>query len=155
MIVGVRIDFRLIHGQVANLWANTEQVTRFMVVDDEVSQDATQKQVLRMATPASCKLSVLPVEKAAEIIKAGKYDAQRLFIVAKKPETLLRLIRAGVELTEINVGNMTATDEVKRIGRNIGMDAGDIAAFQEIESLGTVHLFMQMAPSNPAEDFEV
>jgi PTS system mannose-specific IIB component len=155
MIVGVRIDFRLIHGQVANLWANTKQVTRFMVVDDEVSQDATQKQVLRMATPASCKLSVLPVEKAAENIKAGKYDAQRLFIVAKKPETLLRLIRAGVELTEINVGNMTATDEVKRIGRNIGMDAGDIAAFQEIESLGTVHLFMQMAPSNPAEDFEV
>jgi PTS system mannose-specific IIB component len=155
MIVGVRIDFRLIHGQVANLWANTKQVTRFMVVDDEVSQDATQKQVLRMATPASCKLSVLPVEKAAENIKAGKYDAQRLFIVAKKPETLLRLIRAGVELTEINVGNMTATDEVKRIGRNIGMDAGDIAAFQEIESLGTVYLFMQMAPSNPAEDFEV
>ncbi|MCH3948031.1 MAG: PTS sugar transporter subunit IIB [Olsenella sp.] len=155
MIVGVRIDFRLIHGQVANLWANTKQVTRFMVVDDEVSQDATQKQVLRMATPASCKLSVLSVEKAAENIKAGKYDAQRLFIVAKKPETLLRLIRAGVELTEINVGNMTATDEVKRIGRNIGMDAGDIAAFQEIESLGTVHLFMQMAPSNPAEDFEV
>jgi PTS system mannose-specific IIB component len=98
---------------------------------------------------------VLSVEKAAENIKAGKYDAQRLFIVAKKPETLLRLIRAGVELTEINVGNMTATDEVKRIGRNIGMDAGDIAAFQEIESLGTVHLFMQMAPSNPAEDFEV
>ena len=35
-----------------------------------------------MATPASCKLSVLPVEKAAENIKAGTYDAQRLFIVA-------------------------------------------------------------------------
>lgn len=108
MIVGVRIDFRLIHGQVANLWANSKQVTRFMVVDDQVSQDATQKQVLRMATPASCKLSVLPVEKAAENIKAGKYDAQRLFIVAKKPETLLRLIRAGVQITEINVGGLSS-----------------------------------------------
>lgn len=155
MIVGVRIDFRLIHGQVANLWANSKQVSRFLVVDDQVSQDATQKQVLRMATPASCKLSVLPVEKAAENIKAGKYDAQRLFVVAKKPETLLRLIRAGVEITEINVGNMTATDEVKRVGRNIGMDAGDVAAFQEIQSLGTVHLFMQLAPSNPPEDFKI
>ena len=151
MIVGVRIDFRLIHGQVANLWANSKQVSRFLVVDDQVSQDATQKQVLRMATPASCKLSVLPVEKAAENIKAGKYDAQRLFVVAKKPETLLRLIRAGVEITEINVGNMT----VKRVGRNIGMDAGDVAAFQEIQSLGTVHLFMQLAPSNPPEDFKI
>ena len=49
MIVGARVDFRLIHGQVANLWSNARQVSRFMVVDDEVSQDATQKQVLRMA----------------------------------------------------------------------------------------------------------
>ena len=63
MIVGARIDFRLIHGQVANLWSNARQVSRFMVVDDEVSQDATQKQVLRMACPATVKLSVLPVDK--------------------------------------------------------------------------------------------
>lgn len=83
MIVGARIDFRLIHGQVANLWSNARQVSRFMVVDDEVSQDATQKQVLRMACPATVKLSVLPVDKAAANITAGKYDAQRLFIVAK------------------------------------------------------------------------
>lgn len=57
MIVGVRIDFRLIHGQVANLWANSKQVTRFMVVDDQVSQDATQKQVLRMGD--ACELQAL------------------------------------------------------------------------------------------------
>ena len=65
MIVGARVDFRLIHGQVGNLWANARQVSRFMVVDDQIAEDATQKQVLRMATPATCKLSVLPVEKAA------------------------------------------------------------------------------------------
>lgn len=50
---------------------------------------------------------------------------------------------------------MTATEEVKRVGRSVGMDAGDLAAFQEIQSLGTVHLFMQLAPSNPPEDFKV
>ena len=97
MIVGARIDFRLIHGQVANLWANARQVSRFMVVDDQVAEDATQKQVLRMATPATCKLSVLPVEKAAANINAGKYDAQRLFIVAKKPDDAMKgVISAGL-----------------------------------------------------------
>ena len=36
MIVGARVDFRLIHGQVANLWSNARQVSRLMVGDDVV-----------------------------------------------------------------------------------------------------------------------
>ena len=36
-IIGVRIDGRLIHGQVANLWATKLNISRIMVVDDEVA----------------------------------------------------------------------------------------------------------------------
>lgn len=154
MIVGVRIDFRLIHGQVANLWANAKQVSRFMVVDDQLATDDMQKQVLRMACPAAVKLSVLPLEKASANIQAGKYDAQRLFILAKKPETLLRLIESGVRLPEINVGNMSSLNEVKRVGLNIGMDEGDIEAFKKLQEKG-IHMYAQMVPSDTPSDFTV
>lgn len=154
MIVGVRIDFRLIHGQVANLWANAKQVSRFMVVDDQLATDDMQKQVLRMACPAAVKLSVLPLEKASANIQAGKYDAQRLFILAKKPETLLRLIEGGVQLPEINVGNMSSLNEVKRVGLNIGMDEGDIEAFKKLQEKG-IHMYAQMVPSDTPSDFTV
>lgn len=154
MVVGVRIDFRLIHGQVANLWANAKQVSRFMVVDDQLATDDMQKQVLRMACPAAVKLSVLPLEKASANIQAGKYDAQRLFILAKKPETLLRLIESGVQLPEINVGNMSSLNEVKRVGLNIGMDEGDIEAFKKLQEKG-IHMYAQMVPSDTPSDFTV
>lgn len=154
MIVGVRIDFRLIHGQVANLWANAKQVSRFMVVDDQLATDDMQKQVLRMACPAAVKLSVLPLEKASANIQAGKYDSQRLFILAKKPETLLSLIESGVQLPEINVGNMSSLNEVKRVGLNIGMDEGDIEAFKKLQEKG-IHMYAQMVPSDTPSDFTV
>lgn len=154
MIVGVRIDFRLIHGQVANLWANAKQVSRFMVVDDQLATDDMQKQVLRMACPAAVKLSVLPLAKASANIQAGKYDAQRLFILAKKPETLLRLIESGVQLPEINVGNMSSLNEVKRVGLNIGMDEGDIEAFKKLQEKG-IRMYAQMVPSDTPSDFTV
>lgn len=154
MIVGVRIDFRLIHGQVANLWANAKQVSRFMVVDDQLATDDMQKQVLRMACPAAVKLSVVPLEKASANIQAGKYDAQRLFILAKKPETLLRLIESGVQLPEINVGNMSSLNEVKRVGLNIGMDEGDIEAFKKLQEKG-IRMYAQMVPSDTPSDFTV
>ena len=60
MIIAVRIDGRLIHGQVANLWTTKLNITRIMVVDDEVSQSAIEKSGLKLATPAGVKLSVLP-----------------------------------------------------------------------------------------------
>lgn len=150
MIVGARIDFRLIHGQVANLWSNARQVSRFMVVDDEVAQDDTQKQVLRMACPATAKLSVLPVEKAAANINAGKYDAQRLFIVAKKPETYARLVEAGVKLEQLIVGNMTTMDPVKKLSRNIACDQGDLDAFAKLQAAG-VPMVVQLTPQDNPE----
>lgn len=154
MIVGARVDFRLIHGQVGNLWANARQVTRFMVVDDKVAEDATQKQMLRMATPASCKLSVLPVEKAAANIAAGKYDAQRLFIVVKKPETYVRLIKGGAKIDEIMLGNMTTMDSVKKLSRNINCDQSDLDAFAELEKMG-VKLVIQLTPQDNPEPLKL
>lgn len=152
MIVGARVDFRLIHGQVGNLWANARQVSRFMVVDDQLCDDAVQKQVLRMATPASCKLSVLSTEKACENILAGKYDAQRLFIVVKKPETYLKMVKAGVKFDEIILGNITSMDIVKTYNRNINCGQDDVDALKELGTLG-IPMVIQLTPQNTPEKF--
>ena len=71
-IIANRIDGRLIHGQVANLWTTTLNISRIMVVDDEVAENAIEKSGLTLATPAGVKLSVLPVAKAAANVLAGK-----------------------------------------------------------------------------------
>lgn len=152
MIVGARVDFRLIHGQVGNLWANARQVSRFMVVDDQLCDDAVQKQVLRMATPASCKLSVLNIEKACANILAGKYDAQRLFIVVKKPETYLKMVKAGVKFDEIILGNITSMDIVKTYNRNINCGQDDVDALKELGTLG-IPMVIQLTPQNTPEKF--
>lgn len=103
-LIGVRIDGRLIHGQVANLWATKLNISRIMVVDDEVAGNAIEKSGLKLATPAGVKLSVLPVEKAAQNILAGKYDSQRLLIVVRKPDRLLKLVELGGRLKKSMLG---------------------------------------------------
>ena len=147
-IVGCRIDGRLIHGQVANLWTTKLNVSRIMVIDDEVAQNDIEKSGLKLATPPGVKLSILPVAKAAENILAGKYDSQRLFIVARKPDRFLRLIEAGVQLETLNVGNMSQSDETRAI--NV-VDA-DVEDFNKIHEKG-VKITSQMVPNDTAEDF--
>lgn len=151
-IIATRIDGRLVHGQVANLWTTKLQATRIMVVDDKVSESAIEKSGLRMAAPASVRLSVLNVKTAAAHILAHKYDSQRVFIVAKKPQPLLELVKAGVEIKEINVGNMSQTDETRSLTKSINVVDDDVKTFEELDKLG-VHLIAQMVPGDNATEF--
>ncbi|MCT6902915.1 MAG: PTS sugar transporter subunit IIB, partial [Lactobacillus sp.] len=103
-IVGARVDERLVHGQVANLWTPQLQVERIIVLDEKAAKDDIQKSGLRMATPMSTKLSVLPTEIAADHLKKDRYRKQRVFLVAKKPDKFLDLLNMGIKLDTINVG---------------------------------------------------
>ena len=151
-IVGCRIDGRLIHGQVANLWTTKLNVSRIMVIDDEVAQNDIEKSGLKLAAPPGVKLSILPVAKAAENILAGKYDSQRLFIVARKPDRFLGLVEAGVPLETLNVGNMSQSDETRPVTRSINVVDADVEAFHKLAEKG-VKLTAQMVPNDPVEDF--
>lgn len=151
MIIASRVDGRLVHGQVANLWTTKLNISRIMVVDDEVAKSDVEKMGLKMATPSGVKLSVLPVEKAATNILAGKYDSQRLMIVAKRPDRFLELIEKGVTIETINVGNMSQTDETRSIKRSINVTDEDITTFKTLNEKG-VSLTAQMVPNDKAED---
>lgn len=151
-IIGVRIDGRLIHGQVANLWTTKLNISRIMVVDDEVAQNDIEKSGLKLATPAGVRLSVLPIEKAAHNILAGKYDSQRLFIIVRKPDRLLKMVELGVPIEEINVGNMSQSDETRSITKSINVVDQDVEVFKELNNKG-IRLITQMVPSDKAEDF--
>lgn len=151
-IIANRIDGRLIHGQVANLWATKLNVGRFMIIDDEIAQSDIDKQALKLATPAGIKLSVLPIEKAATNIKNGKYDSQRVMIIAKRPDRFVELVNQGVQIDNLNVGNMPQTNETRSITNSINVMDEDVENFEKLQSAG-VTITSQMVPNDKAVDF--
>lgn len=151
-IIANRIDGRLIHGQVANLWATKLNVGRFMIIDDEIAQSDIDKQALKLATPAGIKLSVLPIEKAATNIKNGKYDSQRVMIIAKRPNRFVELVNQGVQIDNLNVGNMSQTNETRSITNSINVMDEDVENFEKLQSAG-VTITSQMVPNDKAVDF--
>ena len=79
-IVSVRLDERLIHGQVAAVWTRTLGITRIMIVDNEIVHDEVAKIALKSAVPVGIKLSILTTESAAKKINAGQYYDQKVFL---------------------------------------------------------------------------
>lgn len=151
-IVNVRVDDRLIHGQVAAVWSLTTKATRIMVVDDLVVKDVVNKEALKMACPSQCKLSILTVEKAAANLCAGKYDGERVFIVAKGPGTIRRLYEAGFHMDQVNVGNMGGKQNTRMLKKAVSVTEEDVEDFLYLDGKG-VKVTAQMVPSDEALDF--
>ncbi|KRM92683.1 PTS system mannose/fructose/N-acetylgalactosamine-transporter subunit IIB [Liquorilactobacillus cacaonum] len=151
-ITAVRIDGRLLHGQVANMWTNVVGATRIMVIDDEVSNSEVAKAGIKLAKPAGINLSILNETRASNNINEGRYDSQKVFILVRHPRVLVNLIQNGVEIKTVNVGNMSQSDETKSITSSINVVQSDVDAFQELHSLG-VNITAQMVPSDPILNF--
>ena len=132
-IIHIRIDDRLIHGQVANFWCNNLNASRIMVINDAVYADELQKTVLRMATPSNVSSSILGVDKAVENIKAGKYKGQRVFIVLKSPIDVVKVLEKGLPIKEINIGNLQGRKDTISIRQNVNLTQEELDACKILE----------------------
>ena len=148
-IVNVRIDDRLIHGQVATVWSLTTKATRIMVVDDLVVKDIVNKEALKLACPKQCKLSILTAERAAANLCAGKYEGEKVFIVAKSPKTIRDIYDKGFHMESVNVGNMGGKTNTKMLKKAVNVTGEDLENFTYLIDKG-VKVTAQMVPADEA-----
>lgn len=155
-IICYRIDDRLIHGQVAAVWTRHLKQTRIVVVDDEANGSDLQKQMLRLACPQGIKLSVLSIAKAVKNFTDGKYNGDKIMVISKSPQTVIRLMEAGFAQfmpKEIIVGNMSGSREKRQLAKGFNVDDNDVEAIRRIEEQG-VEVYYQLLPQNPKERVE-
>lgn len=148
MIKHVRIDERLIHGQVASVWVNFLGCNRIMVANDAAPKSEIQIAALKLACPTGVKLSILSVDKAAANILAGKYDDDKVFLITRTVQDCKRLLDAGVQLPQINVGNLAHQEGFKKIKKSVSLSATDISTLQALLAAGLT-VTAQMVPDEP------
>ena len=119
-VVMARIDNRLLHGIIVTQWAPVSGATRVMVIDDKVAGDEVLKSTMRMARPAGMAVSIISEQTALKNFAAGKYDREKVFVIAKEPETMLRLVESGVELPSlVKEGGVQLTQRAYASAENV------------------------------------
>ena len=151
--VHIRVDDRLIHGQVATRWATGLKVNRIMIIDDAVAVNETEKSILRMAAPAGVYTSILQFEKALANIKNGNYAGQRVMLVVKSPVILVKMMEAGINLLPVNIGNMSNRPGTTQYKKSISMTEDEKAAVEKLLQSG-IKVTAQMVPDEPDVSIE-
>ncbi len=137
MVLGlVRIDDRLIHGQVATRWTKETNVTRIIVVSDEVAADSVRKTLLTQVAPPGVTAHVVDVEKMIRVYNNPKYAGERVMLLFTNPTDVERLVEAGVKITSVNIGGMAFRQGKTQVNNAISIDAKDIEAFNKLNARG-------------------
>lgn len=147
-IVAIRLDDRLIHGQVAAYWSNSLSLSRIMVANDDVAVDDMRKTVLRMAAPSGVKTSIIPLERAARQILEGRYAGQRVLLIVDKPADVLRLIELGLPIKTFNLGNMGGKEGTTPIKKYVNVTPDQEQELRDLLGKG-IEITTQLVPQDP------
>lgn len=146
----LRIDDRLVHGQVVIGWIPHLKAQAVVVASDAAAADATQTMLMEMAMPEEVALSVLPVDEAARRLQDGG-DKRRVLALAPGPREALRLLELGVASRTVNVGGLHYTAGRVQLGKAIFLDDQDREALRAIARRG-VSLEGRALPGDSAMD---
>ncbi|MHB1651019.1 MAG: PTS system mannose/fructose/N-acetylgalactosamine-transporter subunit IIB [Desulfitobacteriaceae bacterium] len=151
-IVLVRVDDRLIHGQVVVGWTRTVGATHIVVANDEVAKDNTQKMLLKMATPVGVKATILPVAEAAALLTAEKFGSDKMLVLVRDPQSLLVLMEGGVKLDKVNIGNVRMAEGRERLTKEVAATPEEMKAWRKLDEKG-VELEALWIPGGSATNF--
>ena len=137
MVIGLaRIDDRLIHGQVATRWTKETNVTRIIVVSDEVAADQVRKTLLTQVAPPGVTAHVVDIAKMLRVYNNPKYAGQRVMLLFTNPTDVERLVEGGVNITSVNIGGMAFRQGKTQVNNAVSVDEKDIEAFKKLNARG-------------------
>ena len=153
MIKHLRIDNRLIHGQVAVTWMNNIGANAIIVVNDKVASDPLQKMALPLAARGT-KVLVFTHAELAEYLKTADGN-ETIFVIAKFPSDALEIIKTGVEIERVNVGNAAPIGgtKYKMVTKSIAATEEDAVIYREIAALRGGVLGSQITTFTDEVDF--
>lgn len=131
-----RIDDRLIHGQVATRWTKETNVTRIIVVSDEVAADTVRKTLLTQVAPPGVTAHVVDVAKMIRVWNNPKYAGDRVMLLFTNPTDVERVVEGGVDIKSVNIGGMAFRQGKTQVNNAISVDEKDIEAFKKLNERG-------------------
>ncbi|ASR49198.1 mannose/fructose/sorbose PTS transporter subunit IIB [Paenibacillus kribbensis] len=144
----VRIDDRLIHGQVATVWVKETKCNKIIAVSDEVAADTLRKTLLLQVAPPGIKAYVVTIAKAIEAYNNPKYNDFKTLFLFTNPIDVLRVVEGGVPFTSVNVGGMCFKEGKIQITGAVSVDKQDVEAFHKLHEKG-IELEIRKVASDP------
>lgn len=142
----VRIDDRLIHGQVVTTWVKNYDIEQILVINDKVAGDQVQQSVLTMSAPPGIKVLAFGVDKFIDVLKKTEIKRNTMLILTNSVD-VSRLVENGLSIDKLNVGGMRMQAGRKSLSRAVSVTPEEEEAFRKLLA-ANVKIEIQMVPKD-------
>jgi mannose/fructose/sorbose-specific phosphotransferase system IIB component len=147
----IRIDDRLIHGQVVVGWVKALEIQRLVVVSDAVAANAMQRTLMEIAVPSGLMVSFHAVQDAANACSAP--GPERSLLLFSNPSDVLAYATAGGPASSINIGGMHFSEGRRQVHRIVCVTDDDVKAFKGLKARG-LPLEIRAVPGDASQPLE-
>ena len=144
MIKKVRVDYRLLHGQVAFSWTSKLSADCILLVTDTLQDDPVRVTSVKLAKPPGVKVVVKTIEESIKAIKSGITDKYHLFVVCENIEGAYRLVKE-LGIKELNLGGTRPGEDKRSLAPVVYVNQKEEEMLKELIEDG-VHVYQQGVP---------
>lgn len=148
----VRMDNRLIHGQILVSWNSHLKIDHLIVTNDKVAQDPMQVTLLKAVTPIGAKVSVLSVADCVKYCQSPESEKENIFIIAKYPEDGCELVERGLSIPVLNLGNQAFVRGSMKLSNTVFLTESGVKALKKIHDKG-IKITCRMMPNDSENEF--
>ncbi len=150
-ILAVRIDNRLVHGQVGVTWAAFVRPDVIVVADDSAAEDILQQRLMRAVIDSmSIQLKVFSIAAFPNALLHTD-DDRRVFLIVRTINDLARIVDQGVIFREVNLGNMHYEHGKKPLTKKVYINDDDARILQRLMKKG-IRFYAQDIPGTTREE---
>jgi mannose/fructose/N-acetylgalactosamine-specific phosphotransferase system component IIB len=146
----VRVDNRLVHGQVLEAWLPALDAQGILVADDEAAGNVLARSAMGLAIPPGITFEVLRLQVAAELLRPGGKGPRspRTLLLLRDVRDAVALHEAGVPIPLLNLGNVHFSAGRKQVAASVFLDSGELSALEKLAGQGT-QIEVRAVPSEP------
>lgn len=149
MIKLLRIDDRLVHGQVAMAWTPALGVDCLVVANDKVAKDDFVKMTLNLAKPANARLLVKSIADTITFLQDERSKPVKLLVLVNSVTDAYTLAQSLPEITSINFGGLRMRDGARAVSKAVNLTEADITLARALLEKGTVLEVRQVPTDKP------
>lgn len=146
----IRIDDRLLHGQVVVSWIPYLKTNEVVIADDEYAKDEFMCELIKASGAEGLNVYVKSIDEAGIFLDENK--EKNILVLLRSVEAVKRLAEK-VNLTNINIGGLGATKARKRIHNSIHLSDEEINILKDLASKN-INVEIKMLPKDRALDID-
>lgn len=135
-IVLVRVDCRLVHGQVLETWVPHTGANCLLVASDALDANPFMKSVMEIAVPSSVHVVFCRVDGVAAALSEIDRRNERAILLCAALTDALRIFGAGVRFPALNIGNLHFEEGKVEVTPSVYFAPGDFEAVETLSRLG-------------------